>query len=131
MGFPATLDLVWQGGSDEAPDGQSDAVYRDDLFQLVVTHEDGDGAAIDVSARTVLAQVRTSLRPQPGDVLATFEVDDTNADSGIVALSIPASVTAGMQPGAWFWDYQETGADPDGRVTILRGRCDVVGDVSQ
>lgn len=127
MAFPATLDLVWEGGDDTAPTGQADAIYRGDDYFLTVTHEDDVGAPINVSGRTVLAQVRT--HPDSTDILATFTVDDSNAATGVVVLSIGDAESYHLQPGEWYWDYQEVNS---GQVsTIIRGQANVVGDVSR
>ena len=128
MAFPATLDLVWQGDGVAAPAGQADAVYRGDRYLLTVTHDDGavPPAAVNVSGRTVLAQVRTD---PDGDLLGTFAVDYTDAATGVIVLSLAAADTAAITVGSWYWDYQETSSGVP--ATIVRGRCDVVGDVSR
>lgn len=105
--------------------------YRGDTKEWTAEFADDDAAAVDMSAWTWLAQVRSS-RDEPDSVIATFTVDDTDADSGTLVITLPADESANLVTtdgkATYYWDLQGT----SGSVvkTWLTGKVKVTGDVS-
>jgi hypothetical protein len=92
-------------------------IYRGDDFAEYVTFRDENGAAIDVSARSYVAQLRTQ-RGTEGELLATCNIDTTNAAQGTIVLNISASTTATLVGGVWDLVEHVNGT----RRTLLTGR---------
>ena len=67
--------------------------------------------------------------PDADVVLATFAIDTTNADTGVVLLSLGGADTRALPPTAW-WDVQQTapGAEPR---TWYRGQVKTTADVTR
>jgi hypothetical protein len=87
--------------------------------------------AFDWSGRTWEAQVRAS-KDEPDTILATFTVDDTNADTGILLLTLPATESQNLETtngkAIYYWDLQAT---ESGVVkTWFAGKVKVNGDVT-
>lgn len=99
-----------------------------------------DWGTTDLSDRTWEAQVRADL--DEGALVATMTVDVSEAGSGKIVVSLPASQsrllvtgTTGDQEtpgkGRYFWDLQATRtADPEDVKTWFSGKIDVSGDVT-
>lgn len=90
-----------------------------------------DAGDFDWSGRTWEAQIRAT-RDEPDSVLATFTVDDSSADSGVLLLTLDADESANLTTvdgkATYFWDLQATAA---GVVkTWFAGRVKVTGDVT-
>lgn len=97
-------------------------IYRGDIYEHVITFTDAAGATFDVSG-TWRAQIRTF-----GDeFLASFAVDDTDAASGELTISLTKVETAALPAGEHHWDIEET----DAGKTYLAGNVTVKGQVSQ
>jgi hypothetical protein len=101
-------------------------------FQVTITEDDGTTAK-DVSGYTWLAQVRETV--DATDVLMTFDVDDTDAATGVLVLSLaaadwPAEATP-LPTDAWRWDLE--GTNGSNVRTYLAGKFKVFtkGDVSR
>jgi hypothetical protein len=91
-----------------------------------------------MSAWTWLAQIRTT-KDEPGSVIATFTVDATDAATGTLVITLPATQAALLVTGTtnglptpgkglYFWDLQ--GTDSGVVKTWLAGKVAVTGDVS-
>jgi hypothetical protein len=103
-------------------------LYRGDtrLWELEFTHD--DDTPLDLSAYTVLAQIRATR--DSADVLATFTVDDSRASDGVLRIRLDAAQTV-LDVARAYWDLQLTRPD-DGFVrTWLSGSVRVRGDVSR
>ncbi len=98
------------------------------------------GTSVDLSDRDWAAEIRASL-DEPASATATFTVDDTDADTGTLVLTLPHSEsanlatgeTAGFKPGkgTYYWDLQATSKTDDEDVfTWLAGKVTVTGDVT-
>lgn len=95
-------------------------VRGDDFADQVTIKEGGPPAvAVDVSARTYTAQLRST---PDGAVVATFTIDMTSAASGVVGFSLPDTTTDDLA-GAYVWDFQQ---DTAGVVRTLMGGSFVV-----
>lgn len=81
---------------------------------------------VDVSAYTWEAQIRATTGADT--VLASWTIDDTNAASGEVELSLPGETTADL-PATCVWDLQGTAG---GEVTtVLKGTIVVEAEVTR
>jgi hypothetical protein len=95
-------------------------MLRGDDFADQVTIKEGDPpAAVDVSARTYTAQVRST---PDGAVVATFTIDMTSAATGVVGYSLPDTTTDDLS-GSYVWDFQQS---TGGVVRTLMGGAFVV-----
>lgn len=100
---------------------------RGDTWELTVVLFDENDAPLDVSGSTFTAAVKADLRATT-EVAASFTVDDTDAATGTLVLTMPAVSSSELTPGRWFWDLQGT----DGTVvtTYVGGKVTVAGDVA-
>lgn len=109
------------------------AVYRGDTKQWTVTFDDGatPPVVIDMSDWTWLAQIRSN-RDELDSVIATFDVDDTDAATGTIVLTLPADESAALVTvngkATDYWDLQ--GTNDTVVKTWLAGKVTVTGDVS-
>jgi hypothetical protein len=95
-------------------------ITRGDDFADVVTIKEGDpSVAVDVSARTFTAQVRST---PDGDVVASMVIDMASAASGEVGYSLADTVTDDLA-GSYVWDFQQSTA---GVIRTLMGGTFVV-----
>jgi hypothetical protein len=94
-------------------------IVRGDDFADQVTIKEG-GVAVDVSARTFTAQVRSSV--DATTVIATMTIDMSSAASGVVGYSIADTVTDDLS-GSYVWDFQQ---DTAGVIRTLMGGAFVV-----
>lgn len=111
MSRPATLHLEMYRGDDY-------------VHQLMFTNNASPPAALDVSDYTFSAQIRD--RPEKGTVLlATFDIDTTDAEDGIIVLSLPPAATR-IDPGYWDLEVKADGSP----TTWLAGEVKMSGDVT-
>lgn len=95
-------------------------VRGDDFADQVTIKEGGPPAvAVDVSARTYTAQLRST---PDGTVVASFTIDMSEAASGVVGYSLPDTTTDDLS-GAYVWDFQQSSA---GVIRTLMGGSFVV-----
>lgn len=95
-------------------------ITRGDDFADQVTIKEGVPAvAVDVSARTYTAQVRST---PDGLVIATFAIDMTSAATGVVGYTLADTVTDDLS-GSYVWDFQQSTA---GVIRTLMGGAFVV-----
>ena len=96
----------------------------------------------DLSGRTWVAQVRAS-KDRPSEVIAEMVVDDSDAASGVIRVSILPSQSTNLATGpsvnpdwpegkaTYYWDVEGTPLDnPEGTKTWFGGKIKVDGDVS-
>lgn len=100
------------------------------------------GTGVDLSDRTWAAQIRSDLDETETDPIATFTVDDTDAATGTLVVTLPHSESANLVTGTtsgratpgkatYYWDLQATSkTDPDDVFTWLAGKVKVTGDVT-
>lgn len=104
-------------------------LYRGDTRVWTVTFTDDDDVALDLSGRVWVAQIKDD-KDRTNAAVATITVDDTDADSGTLVLTLPAGEAAalGNDGTTLYWDLQ---SDDSGVVqTWLAGKVKVKGDVS-
>jgi hypothetical protein len=100
-------------------------IYQGDPFELRLQWEDADGDPINQTGFTFAAQVRRY--ESSNAIAASFDVDMTNASTGIVLLTLSAEDTAGLQAGPYRWDAQKDGAP----YTFLAGEVTVTAQVTR
>lgn len=104
--------------------------YQRDLFQHELRFVDSTGAAQDVSAAQWLSQVRR--RWSDATVDATFTVDSSQANVGIVKFRLLSATVAGFEPGDYRYDIQWSNYWGAGEpLTVVRGKFTVTGDISR
>ena len=84
---------------------------RGDDFSFTITLNQPDGTTpVDLTGAEVLAQIRGSVN---GSVIATFDIDDSDMDEGVLVLSLDSSVTALLtgSNATGVWDLQTTRTD--------------------
>lgn len=110
---PATLDI---------------RIYRGDDFDLVLTFVDNADppAALDMSDGTWRAQIRR----RPNYAVASFTVDETDAPTGVLVVSLDKADTELLVHDAYSWDLEQTLTDGY-RRTLLAGKVSITADVSR
>ena len=99
-------------------------------FALSVTVSE-DGSAKDLSTWDARASLRSTL----GATTATnFTVDETNAASGILVMSLPHGVSTDMEAGYYVYDleiYQGTPGEETKVTRLLQGEVTLRGEVTR
>lgn len=102
-------------------------VRGDDFADQVTIKEGGPPAvAVDVSARTFTAQIRSTA--DSITVVATFGIDMTSAATGVVGFTLADTVTDDLS-GSYVWDFQQV----TGTITrtLMGGAFTVLKDVTR
>lgn len=89
-------------------------IYKGDTYTHTVTLQDSNTSAIDASARTYIAQVKNSAAST--EVIASFDIDTSDAANGNVVLTLSSTQTRGLKTGNYYYDLEETA---DSVVTTL------------
>lgn len=98
-------------------------IVRGDLYSITLTIIDGNEDPIDLTAVTLTAQVR----PTPDSpTVIDFAVDDSDAEDGIVVLSLTPEQTGTLKGKPHRWDL-ESDAGPE---TLAYGVVNVLLDVT-
>jgi hypothetical protein len=103
-------------------------LYRRDDYTHVLTFTDNANppGAMPLTGYTFKAEIRD--RQNGGQLLATFDVDTSQAAQGIITISLPGSAV--QWPDEAFWDLQVTA--PGGSMqTWLAGAITLSGDVTK
>ena len=107
-------------------------LYRGDtrVWTLSFTEDDGT-TPIDLTGKTWRSQVRET--PDAASALMDITVDPTDAATGVLVLTLPATEWTGVATETpttkWAWDLESTEA---GVVrTYLKGKVKILGDVSR
>ena len=100
-------------------------ITRGDDFADQVTIKE-NGVAVDVSARTYTAQVRSTK--DSVTVVATMSIDMASAATGVVGYSIADTVTDDLS-GQYVWDFQQVSAGVT--RTLMGGTFYVDPDVTR
>lgn len=95
---------------------------RGDSYSCTFTFSDDDGA-IDYSGDDIAAQVRPNY-DSPDSQAQDFAIDDTDADTGIVIISLTAEQTA-VLPVDCVWDFVIN------ETTLFAGAFTVKKDVTR
>ena len=102
-------------------------IYRGDDLIHTVTIVDAEGAPVNLTGRTYASQLRRY--PDTEQIAATFDVDATQANVGLLILSIDGDVTATLDPGPYRYDLEQTQGGT--RTTLLAGEAIVTADVTR
>jgi hypothetical protein len=104
------------------------SVVAGDGYSHTLTFTDADGVAQDQSAYTFRAQVREATW---AETAADFGIDDTDAATGVIVISLTAVQTRALRTGSNVWDIEReltAGGDPQ---TLLQGKFTVTPDVTR
>lgn len=109
MGKPATRDVD---------------CYRGDLYEHVLTFvEDDLVTPLDLSSAAVTA----SLREAPdGPLVLAFTIDETDADVGVIIISLDGNDTADLTKASYRYDVEWA----TGPQTLVRGKFTVLKDIT-
>ena len=103
------------------------AIYKGDTYTHEIRIKDGANANTNITGRTYKAQMRKS-RSSSTTVLS-FTIAITNAANGVVTMSLAPEVTSSIDPGTYFYDFEENNA---GYVTtLMAGKVSLTGQVSR
>jgi hypothetical protein len=109
------------------PADQDLVITRGDTETLVVTIEDDNGSAINITGRTYRSQIRSSQ--DSTTIKASLTCTVTSGANGQVTCVLSATDSATLPSGQYFWDLEETAS---GVVsTILSGNVTVLADVTR
>lgn len=106
-------------------------LIRGDKFgPMTLSSDDG----LDLSGMTWLAQIRAT-KDEPAEIIATFDIDTSDAATGVLRLTLPASEARNLVTvngkGTYWWDCQATlVSDAEDVKTWFRGKISVSYDVS-
>lgn len=103
------------------------SIYKGDTYTHEVSIKDSSNTAIDISGRTYLAQVRRTASST--DVVLTFTSTVTDAEGGVLQLSLTSDQTSNLQSGNYTYDLQETNGS--NVLTLMYGSITVTGDVTR
>lgn len=126
-------DIVFPGkdvggvlGRDFLPSNFDIELYKGDYFPLRVTLVQPDLTPLNLTGYTASAQVRANY----GDpVVYNFTVTIAAPETGVVDLVLPSSVSAGIEPGSYIWDFQIR--EPSGNTrTYIAGDITVYNEVT-
>lgn len=109
------------------PADQDLILTRGDTETLVVTIQDDNGAAINITGRTYRAQVRSSQ--DSTTIKASFTCTVTNGSGGQVTCVLSAADSATLPSGQYYWDLEENASGVIS--TILAGQVTVLADVTR
>jgi hypothetical protein len=117
---PAVLHL--NGGP-----GMAAPIRHHDDYAHTLIFRDAAGAAIDKSASTFLAQLRT--QPKSSVIVATFTIAVTGAGFNVVTWSLTDAQATAIPAKRYAWDLHESGVDGD--ITRVEGIAIVNENVSR
>jgi len=104
------------------------ALYQGDDFSRELTFTDGEGLAMDLS---LFSEIKSQIRAKAEDVnvLAEFTIDDTDAATGKILLSLTHEDTEEL-PKTAVWDLEMTDGN-DIVQTYLAGKITVTPQVTR
>lgn len=113
MTVPATLNLEETQGDD---------------WSITCNFIDASGYAIDLSASTFTAQIR-KRGSRNSSLVTSFSIDTSDADVGVLVLSLTAEQTALLTQKHYYYDLQQD--DYYGyRLTVLAGKITLTREVT-
>ncbi len=94
-------------------------------FHIITFTDDATPPEVlDMSGYSFKAQIRD--RPEYGNLLAEFTIDDSDSENGVIVLRLSPSETS-IPPGYWDLQLEDVG----GIQTWLGGSVNVDGDITQ
>lgn len=107
---------------------QNLTITRGDTETIVVTILSDDGVTpINITGRTYTSQIRTT--PNSSIISASFTCTVTNGAAGQVTATLLPAVSALLEPGYYYWDFQENASGVIS--TIFSGQVTVLADVTR
>ena len=109
------------------PAKQDIKIMRGDTEVFNITIVDSAGSALDLTGDIFTSQIRYNREDITID--ATFNCTIVDPLLGLVRLTLPAGTSAGLIPGAAFWDLQRN--DSSVITTLIAGKCTILADVTR
>ena len=102
-------------------------IYKGDSYTHEIRIRDSANVNTNITGRTYTAQMRKSRSSD--SVVLSFTVAISSAANGVVTMSLTPDATSSVQPGTYFYDFEETNA---GYVTtLMTGKVSLTGQVSR
>ena len=102
------------------------AIYKGDSYTHEIRIKDSANNNTNITGRTYTAQMRKSRSSDT--VVLSFNVSMTNPTNGIVTISLTPEATSSIQPGTYFYDFEETNGSYI--TTLMSGKISLSGEVS-
>ena len=102
------------------------AIYKGDSYTHEIRIKDSANTNTNITGRTYTAQMRKSRSSDT--VVLSFNVSMTNPTNGIVTISLTPEATSSIQPGTYFYDFEETNGSYI--TTLMSGKISLSGEVS-
>jgi len=112
MYYPATYNIV---------------VLQNSTYRMQITATQSGGTPINLSGYTIDSDICGAI---DGQIVASFVPAITNAASGVFQLTLPPTVSSGLEVGLYNYDVSATQAGGD-RYYWLKGTCTVSGTCSR
>jgi hypothetical protein len=98
-------------------------IYQGDRYEHILTFVDSEGNPLNMSGPW-----RAQIRPTPNNsqLLTEFDIDTTDADTGILVITLTSDQTENL-PSTCAWDLEQT----DLERTYLKGVIRVYGEVTR
>ncbi len=107
-------------------------LYRGDSFSMPVRvfsdAEQTTPVDLTLFGSVFTAQLRTTFRAA---VEVPFDVDDTDAATGVLVLSLTPAQTGALDRGSYGFDAQAANADATVVTTLIAGKLAVSGDYTR
>lgn len=101
-------------------------IYKGDSYTHEVRIKNSANVNTNITGRLYKAQMRKSKASE--SVILNFDVLISDAVNGVIILSLPPERTSSIQPGSYFYDFEETNGAYI--TTLMRGKVSVTGEVS-
>jgi hypothetical protein len=110
----------------QVPEIELDYIYQSKPYTLTITITNSVGP-IDVTASTFASQLRRY--PASSDIAATFTIDTSQANVGVIQLALDSATTASLEPGPYRWDVDKI----DGTTITPLAKAEIIveGDVTR
>lgn len=114
MSVPGTLNLNEVQGDD---------------WTITLNFVDADGYAIDYSTSTFTATIRRG-KTKNSPVAAMFSVDQTDAATGVIVLSLDSATSSLLTDRYYYYDIQEE-AYLSSKTTLISGKITMQREITE
>ena len=110
----------------QVPEIELDHIYQSAPYTLTITITDSSGP-INVTTSTFASQLRRYRAS--AEIAATFTIDTSQANVGVIQLALDSTDTAGLEPGPYRWDVDKV----DGTTITPLAKAEIIveGDVTR
>jgi hypothetical protein len=101
-------------------------IYKGDTYVHEVRIKNSENVNTDITGRTYKAQIRKSRSSDA--IVLNFDIVITDAQNGIIRMSLSPENTSVVSSGTYFYDFEEKNQDIV--TTLMSGKVTVTGDVT-